>query len=514
MITLKIDDKEYRVPDGITVMAAVRMQGIDIPSMCYREGKPHFSSCMICMVKDRKSGKLFPSCSLKVTPGMDVVSNDQEVIESRRMALELLLSEHVGDCEAPCTITCPAHMNIPLMNRLLKEGKPGEALDVVRRNIALPAVFGYVCPAPCEGACHRKTVDSPVSICLLKRFAGEQIAAAAYSQGQLPAQSTGKKAAIIGAGAAGLAAAYYLRLAGHEVVVFDQRTNPGAELWEEVEKGRLPADVLEHDLAVYRELGVVFKQETTIDKRAFEKLCADFNAVLVATGNSAENTMSVFAIDTATVKKNTYRWGASHVFVAGSALKKSRLAIRAHGQGREATLSMNGFLLGEKEHGIHDRFNSRFGKLREEEIAEYLKDSIKSERNEPEGELAGLSSTEVVSEAARCMHCDCRKADNCELRDLSDAYEVKQKHFWSADRKLIRRRFQHEEIVYEPNKCIKCGKCVELSREHGERYGLTFIGRGFDLEVGVPFNEPVSQGLREVGREVAEACPTGALSMK
>ncbi len=514
MITLKIDDKEYRVPDGITVMAAVRMQGIDVPSMCYREGKPHFSSCMICMVKDRKSGTLFPSCSLEVTSGMDIVSNDEEVIESRRMALELLLSEHVGDCEAPCTITCPAHMNIPLMNRLLGEGRNSEALDVVRRNITLPTVFGYVCPAPCEGACHRKTIDSPVSICLLKRYAGEQIVAADYSPKQLPDRLSGKRTAVVGAGVAGLAAAYYLRLAGHEVIVFDQRSHPGGELWEEIEQGRLPAHVLEQDLAVYRELGVVFKQETTIDKGEYEKLCAEFDAVLVATGTSAENTRTLFAVEEGTVKKNTYRVADSNVFVTGSALKKSRLAIRAHGQGREAAESMNGFLRGEKEHGIHNRFNSRFGKLRNEEVAEYLKDAIKTERNEPDGALAGLSKTEVLNEAARCMHCDCRKLDNCELRDLSDAYGAKQKHFWSADRKSIRRQVQHETIVYEPSKCIKCGKCVEITRENKEKYGMSFIGRGFDMEVGVPFNESIKDGLSEVGREVASACPTGALSMK
>src|SRR6056297_1348826 len=216
MLKLKINNKEVNVPEGITVMAAARMQGFEIPSICYREGKPHFTSCMICMVKDRKSGKLFPSCSVKATGGMEVITRDEEVEESRRTALELLLSEHVGDCEAPCQVTCPAHMDIPLMNRLLAEGKFSEALQVVKQDIALPAVFGRICPAPCEGACRRKQVDSAVSICLLKRYAGDHDLERATSWMPEKAPSTGKKIAVIGAGPAGLAAAYYLQLRGQQ----------------------------------------------------------------------------------------------------------------------------------------------------------------------------------------------------------------------------------------------------------------------------------------------------------
>ena len=79
MLKLKINNIDVNVPEGLSVMGAARMKGIEIPSMCYREGKPHFTSCMICMVKDRKNGKLFPSCSVKVTEGMDVVEKIKSV---------------------------------------------------------------------------------------------------------------------------------------------------------------------------------------------------------------------------------------------------------------------------------------------------------------------------------------------------------------------------------------------------------------------------------------------------
>ena len=174
MITIKINNREIQVEEGASVMKAAQQLGIDVPNMCWHDELEHFTSCMLCLVKDNTNGKLFPSCSVKAAVGMEVVTDDEEIAEARQIALELLLSEHVGDCEAPCQIGCPAHMNIPLMNRLIAAGKFDESLEVVKRDIALPAVLGRICPAPCEGACHRRTVDEPVSICLLKRFVGDE----------------------------------------------------------------------------------------------------------------------------------------------------------------------------------------------------------------------------------------------------------------------------------------------------------------------------------------------------
>jgi hypothetical protein len=214
MITLKINNKQIQVENGTSVMKAAQQMGIDVPNMCWHDELEHFTSCMLCLVKDKKNGKLFPSCSVKASEGLEVITDDSEIKEARQTALELLLSEHVGDCEAPCQIACPAHMNIPLMNRLIAAGKFDESLAVVKRDIALPAVLGRICPAPCEGACHRKTVDEAVSICLLKRFVGDEGAEPEI----IPAKKTGKKVAVIGAGPAGLAAAYYLQLKGVEVL--------------------------------------------------------------------------------------------------------------------------------------------------------------------------------------------------------------------------------------------------------------------------------------------------------
>jgi NADPH-dependent glutamate synthase beta subunit-like oxidoreductase/ferredoxin len=541
MLKLNINNEEVRVPEGITVMAAARMKGFDVPSMCYRDGKPHFTSCMICMVKDNKSGKLFPSCSVKVVEGMDIATRDAEIEESRKTALELLLSEHTGDCEAPCQVTCPAHMDIPLMNRLLAEGKFGEALKVVKQDIALPGVFGRICPAPCEGACRRKSVDTAVSICLLKRYAGDHDmdAPASWLPEKLPVN--GKKVAIIGAGPAGLAAAYYLQLRGYQCDVYFRGRQPGGSLWSEVTKGVLPERVLEHEIGLIRQLGAWMYPDTYVDPEHFRELMRKFDTILIATG-SGETGVETWGLEMTdkgiAAGKSSYATSLEKIFAAGCAVRNSKLAIRTLGLGKEAAFSIDQYLQGKEVTGEPFLFNSRFGKLVPEEIVEYLKESVEGNRLEPSDVATGFTREEVMQEAARCLHCDCRELTDCKLRLLSDEYRANQKRYWSEDRRLVSKRHFGSRttnkslpetnvpgsilksteqdgnifVIYEPNKCIKCGICVRITEEHKETFGMSFIGRGFDVVIGVPFGEALENGLEKVARQVVEECPTGALT--
>src|SRR4030042_2865304 len=144
MIRLYIDNKEIFAEAGTTIMPAENRAGIDIPSMCYNEEAGAFASCMVCVVSDTVRGKLIPACEALAEEGMQITTMSDEIREARKMALALLLSDHTGDCEAPCQVTCPAHMNIPLMNRLLAAGKTTESLKVVLENIPMPSVLGYI----------------------------------------------------------------------------------------------------------------------------------------------------------------------------------------------------------------------------------------------------------------------------------------------------------------------------------------------------------------------------------
>ena len=150
-----------------------------------------------------------------------------------------------------------------------------------------------------------------------------------------------------------------------------------------------------------------------------------------------------------------------------------------------------------------------------DEYAEYLKESVEGKRTYPaEGGRSGFSNEEAVQEAKRCLHCDCRAIDNCKLRDYSQEYKVDQKRFKTSQRKHISKQINHGSVVYESQKCIKCGICVRLTEQHGEEFGFTYVGRGFDVVVGVPFNEELEKGLTETAVKVANGCPTGAISLK
>lgn len=514
MITLKINNNEIQVEKGTSVMKAAQKMGIDIPNMCWHDDLEHFTSCMVCMVKDQSSGRLIPSCSVKAGEGMDILTNDEEVAESRKTALELLLSEHVGDCEAPCQIACPAHMDIPKMNRLIAAGKLDEALEVVTQDIALPAVLGRICPAPCEGACHRKTVDEPISICLLKRIVGDD-----GVKSDIPVkEKTGKKVAVVGAGPAGLAAAYYLQLKGIQVTLLDRNNKAGGLLRTEINDEVLPKDVLDKEIEVILKTGVEFQGEKEIDSKVFEQLKKDFDAVVVAMGKIDEDS-DKFGLKAGpkgiAAEKSTYRTSEEKVFAIGNVLRSSRLAVRSVGQGKEVAFSVLQYLNSKEVKGEPRLFNSRFGRLVKDELAEYLKESYEGKRIWPAtGGRSGFSSKEAIAEAKRCLHCDCRAIDNCKLREYSDHYKVDQKRFKTSERRTISKQINHGSVIYEPQKCIKCGICVRLTEKHGEQFGFSYVGRGFDVEIGVPFNKELEKGLTQTASVVVEGCPTGAISMK
>ena len=513
MVKLTINNRNVEVEAGTTVWQAAQSIGIEIPTMCFLEGTDHFTSCMICLVKDAKNGRFFASCSTPVSDGQIIISDDEETTESRRVALELLLSEHVGDCEAPCQLVCPAHMNIPLMNRLIAKGDFAKALEVVKRDIALPSILGRICPAPCEAGCRRKQIDEAVSICLLKRYVGDEDLKSENSYLPLIASLSGKKVAIIGAGPAGLAAAYYLQIKGHETVIFDQSEKAGGELLK-IDKEMLPFEVIEQEVAQILATGVQIRLKEPIDEAKFHLLQIEFDAIVVAIGTFKDGN-SIFGLKTTKsgidANKSSYLTSIPKVFAIGNSLRASKLAVRSVGQGKEVATVIDNYFKTAEISGYPERFNSKFGRLGEIEFIQYQKDSEASPRQKADRE--GFTREAAIREAKRCMHCDCRNPESCVLRELSDRYNAAQKRFQSDERQNVLKFIHREGIVYEPAKCIKCGICVRLTRQHQEEFGFTFIGRGFDVKVGVPFNESIQKGLEKTAVIVAKACPTGALAM-
>jgi NADH dehydrogenase/NADH:ubiquinone oxidoreductase subunit G len=93
-------------------------------------------------------------------------------------------------------------------------------------------------------------------------------------------------------------------------------------------------------------------------------------------------------------------------------------------------------------------------------------------------------------------------------------YGAQQNRFKGNERRQFAQVRQHASVIYEPGKCIKCGICVRITEARKEALGLAFIGRGFDVEVSVPFSQPLERGLIETAEDCVRSCPTGALAFK
>jgi hypothetical protein len=262
--------------------------------------------------------------------------------------------------------------------------------------------------------------------------------------------------------------------------------------------------------------GIGFFPDRKVDGKMFETLRNNYDAVVIATGNYTDS-MSDWGLNNNgrhfIVDKTNFTVNLENVLVIGNASRLGQMAVRSAADGKKVALVLNQLFTGKPLAGEVRRFNSTIGKLMPEEFNEYLKESSATERQPVIGN-SGFAKEKAITEAARCMHCDCRKADSCLLRKYANEYDSKKKRFAFTPRKPSVKETAHKLLVFEKGKCIKCGICVRISEKYNEEFGFTFIGRGFDVEIGTPFNEALSNVFREIAFKVADACPTGAIAKK
>ena len=253
---LIINQQPLECEGDLSLMEACGRLGIDIPALCYREGLDHFTSCMMCVVKDKKTGRTLPSCSARALDGMEIETHSDDIRAFRKSTLELLLSEHLGDCEAPCQRLCGVHNEVPQIIRDIMAGQMETAVAHLRSDMALPSVLERFCNAPCEKGCRRGLVDESVSIRALMRHAADWDLKNEQPYVPPRAPSSGKSVAIIGAGMTGLSTAYYLALLGHASVVFEREPRVLNRLRVEHGPDLLPDWVVEGELRSLHRLGV------------------------------------------------------------------------------------------------------------------------------------------------------------------------------------------------------------------------------------------------------------------
>lgn len=182
---------------------------------------------------------------------------------------------------APCQEACPAGIDVPRYVRAIRDGRFEEALSVIREKIPFPFVCGYACVHPCEAKCSRNQFEGPVAIRMLKRIAAEK----GWKKQPKPVRMspTGRKVAVIGSGPAGLTAAWYLALQGHDVTVFEALAEAGGLLRYGIPGYRLPDAVVDRDIKVIEQAGVKIRTKKKIDS-AEALLEKGYEAVFVASG--------------------------------------------------------------------------------------------------------------------------------------------------------------------------------------------------------------------------------------
>ena len=516
MPRITIDNREVEVPDGATILDAATALGIEIPTLCYFKGYTPSTSCLACVVK--VGSRMVPSCATIVSDGMEVESETAEVHEVRRTALELLLSDHVGDCLAPCHFACPAHMDVPLMLRQIQGEDLREAIVTVKQDIALPAVLGRVCPKPCEKGCRRSGGDGAVAICELKRFVADQDLASGSPYLPECAPDTDKSVAVVGGGPTGLSAAYYLRRAGHSVTLYEKDSTLGGRLRHEHTTEELPRDILDAEIATIVGLGIDVQMETQLGEDiSLEDLTAKHDAVLIAAGATQKSDIEFWSLKATPkgvdVDKETFAASREGVFAAGNALRTKGLVVRSVADGKEAAGSINHFLAEGCPVGPKKPFSSRIGKLSPDELTTFIASGSLQPLRQPESKPEGYTPAVAIEQAGRCLHCDCRALSTCKLKRYAEMYGADPNRY-KGERAVLIQNLQHSEVIYEPGKCIDCGLCIEIAAEAGEPLGLTFIGRGFDVRVGVPFDRSMAEALGRVARQCVEACPTAALAFR
>lgn len=182
----------------------------------------------------------------------------------------------------PCVSACPAHVDIPGYIALVKAGRPQDAVRLIRNNNPLPSVCASICEHPCEAFCRRAFIDAPLNIRGVKKTA---VDTAGTVPAPTPLEHTGKHIAVVGAGPSGLTAAYYLRLMGHDVTVFESKEHAGGMLWYGIPRYRLTEAALDYDIDTILSTGINLKLKCHVGEDIpLECIGSQFDCAYIAIG--------------------------------------------------------------------------------------------------------------------------------------------------------------------------------------------------------------------------------------
>ncbi|MBJ6750854.1 FAD-dependent oxidoreductase [Geomonas anaerohicana] len=235
-------------------------------------------------------------CPSSAVPVIDAVTHFRDAFVNYIRGAKSLSSEfrYIEKYTAPCMDKCPAHIDIPAYIESVKDYRFGDSLETIRESMPLPSVCGRVCPHPCETACRRKNVDEPINIMVLKRSASDYEWQHGHLPPMAPKAKQSKKVAVVGAGPAGLAAAYYMALEGYPVTIYEALPLGGGMVAVGIPPYRQPRHLLQRDIDIIQGLGVEIIYNTRVGKDiTLDELRQKFDAVLLAPGAHRSKPMGV-----------------------------------------------------------------------------------------------------------------------------------------------------------------------------------------------------------------------------
>jgi len=237
-------------------------------------------------------------CQTSTVPVFDAVKHFRGDFVARLSGSAPAVKGHrfIHKYTAPCQDKCPAHIDIPAYIEAIRDRRYDESLAIIRDNMPLPSVCGRVCPHPCETACRRKNVDDAVSIMVLKRTASDYEWQHDIAPPMQPKARKSKTVAIVGAGPAGLAAAYYLALEGYPCTIYEALPEGygGGMIAVGIPPYRMPRHLLQRDIDIIASMGVEIIYDTRVGKDiSLADLKAKYDAVLLAPGAHRSKPMGV-----------------------------------------------------------------------------------------------------------------------------------------------------------------------------------------------------------------------------
>jgi hypothetical protein len=408
-------------------------------------------------------------------------------------------------------------MDVPNMLRHVAEGNYRAALETVKRDIALPAILGRVCPEVCEAACRRGQHDSPAAICKIKQFVADHDLGSQSPYRPAPVPASGKRVAIVGGGSTGLTAVYHLSQHGHSCTLIEQHEQLGGRLRQEFSPAELPRDVLQQEAEVALALGVDKRLGQRLGRQfCLADLAREFDAVLLATGRHTLEMLDEAGVRTTTSgirvdaqSRMTSRLG---VFAAGNAVRPYKLIVQSVAEGKLAAECIDAWLCGRAIPDRRHKFDTRLAKLTAGELCDFCEGSPNTLRIDDRIRSEDLTDQQARKEADRCLDCDCSALDTCGLHHYAAMYHC-DAHRFRGSARHFEGRIEGENVVLEPGKCILCGICVQLSCAVDDAVGLAILGRSSEIRIGPPPDVTLDQALGSASRACAEACPTGAITL-